>query len=74
MARHAVLVKVIVQTVWAEVDTETGMAVEHIDRPAVVQADEWEGFYEKWRGDWNMIRHTIMEADVDRERAALNGG
>jgi hypothetical protein len=73
MARHAILIKVVVQTVWAEVDTESGMAVEHVDPQTIVPADEWAGFYEKWAGDWNTVRHLVSDSDVDREKAATNG-
>lgn len=73
MARHAVLIKVVVQTVWAEIDTESGMAIEHVDPMLPVPANEWPSFFEKWSYDWAVIREAVAQADVDKDRAKTNG-
>ena len=73
MARQAVLLKVQIQTVWVEVDTETGLAVEHIDPPIILPSASWAGFYDKWAKDWAAMQERVAAADVDREKALMNG-
>lgn len=71
MAKQAVLIKVMVQTVWAEVDTETGLALEHIDPPIPIPAGQWAEFYERWIEDWSSVRQRV--AEIDKEKVSLNG-
>jgi hypothetical protein len=51
--KTAHLVKVLVQTVWVEIDSDSGHATEKVGTPVVVPAENWEGFYTTWKESWD---------------------
>lgn len=57
--KHAYLTKVIVQTVWVEVDDVTGVAVEMADSGVTVPASAWPGFYENHASDFAGIQAAL---------------
>ena len=66
--KTAHLVKVIVQTVWVEVDSETGNAAEQVGPAVSVTADAWPTFYPAWQKAWEDIagspKAPVPEAPV----------
>lgn len=65
MTRQARLLKVLVQTVWVEMDDETGDIVEQVGGMVAVPAAEWPTFYE---------RHTADFAALQKNLAAQGNG
>ena len=59
------LLKVLVQTVWVEVDSVTGNAEEKVGATVHVTADAWPGFYAAWQKSWEEIVGTPKAAAAE---------
>src|ERR1700677_1770622 len=70
--KTAHLLKVLVQTVWVEIDSETGEAVEKVGAPAVVPASSWPEFYAAWKKDWDEIYPILRAAAAPDPVVALH--
>lgn len=64
MAKKVRLLKVIVQTVWVEIDDASDIVEERISDPTIVSAADWPGFYEAWAADWAALQAQVAASSV----------
>lgn len=58
MSKKAMLLKVLVQTVWIEIG-EDGTVEEKVGGAVAVPAANWPNFYEQWQQDFNALSAQV---------------
>lgn len=59
MTRQVRLLKVLVQTVWVEMDDETGDIAERVGGMVAVPAADWSTFYERHTADFAALQQRV---------------